>query len=109
MTKAPAVQFQQYFIFCAISDFLQKAFKSICSVEIEDNVCHVVDRSSYLAYTVLLWQDDQADRFKVGVIRINLISTSDRINHRALRVIHLVFKYGSKEVQNVCLQKHNLD
>lgn len=41
-------------------------------MEIHDNVCHVVDRSSHLAYTILLWQDDQADRFKkLEVSRIN--------------------------------------
>lgn len=63
MTKAPAFKLQQYLIFCGISN-VQEAFKSICSVKIDDNVCHVVDRSSYLAYTVLLWHGDQAVRFK---------------------------------------------
>lgn len=49
-----------------------KTFKSICSVKIHDNVCHVVDRSSYLAYTILLWHGDQAVRFKKSeVSRIN--------------------------------------
>lgn len=72
MTKAPAVQFQQYIVFWSISNFFPAAFKSICNMEIDDNVCHVVDRSSYLVYTILLWQDDKADRFKKSeVSRIN--------------------------------------
>lgn len=36
-------------------------------------------------------------------------STSDPINHRALCVIRLVFQYGTKEEESVCLKKHNLD
>lgn len=37
------------------------------------------------------------------------MGTSDPMNHRPSCVIHVVFKYGTKEVQNVCLKKHNLD
>lgn len=43
---------------------LRRAFSSVCSMVIGGNVCHGVDGSSCLAYTVLLRQDDQANRCK---------------------------------------------
>lgn len=64
MTKASAGTFQQYFKFCNYLKLVIRSLQSVCSMKTGD-VRYIVGRSNDLAYFNLLWQFDQAVRFKI--------------------------------------------